>query len=89
MSYYDDEIAPNLHKTPNRVDNTRQHSPTVSSDMSWRGADGKTTIGEMDDNHLRNSHALLGRRIGTALEKVTDHPYYGWLRAEINRRGIA
>ena len=95
MSYFDDVIEPALHREPRHIRERIEREakldifsvPTDSRQIPWRGNDGrKMTIGEMTDGHLENAHNLLGRRIGTQEQKETDHVFYGFLRAEINRR---
>ena len=60
---------------------------TDSRQIEWRCKDSqRMTIGEMTDAHLVNAHKLISKRIGTPYEKHVDIQYYGYLKAEINRR---
>lgn len=94
MSYFDDVIEPSLYKEPRIPYEERDHTflrvPTDATDIPWVTKDGrKMTIGDMDDGHVLNAHRLLGSRIGSVNQKSTDLAWYGFLRAEINKRGIA
>lgn len=93
MSYFDDVYEPSLYFIHNKK-NT--HKPrkfnfekTDTTKIFWiTSYDEKLKISDMEDKHLINSYKLLGRRIGTDLEKPTDAIYFGYLRCELNKRKL-